>query len=302
MPTNPYEPPDIFRDLYERLLRHQTENRFTEIIIPWFDAFGAVATAWFQSLSSRAGAPIPPMSREELWEFYAFSRVNQMLVLGFQPPRRADARWAPELSLDDYHSFIELCGMDVVRAEPFSPFFHEIVGVEQSPDDDARHRLLHVHWPAVMLGDMLISRAGVTVSAGATHMRKHIAENSTLYWEHWRRNRPVSDLSDGWGSNSQWRTAFRRDYLVDGHFHFNIDGKVQPTEPHSQEKYRLPDQPDPGYIRLSTAERIELLTHRSFVITDKPHHDLYPFEDTYCTPIPPDLTITRDSEREETRA
>ncbi len=284
-----------FRDLYERLLRHKGDNRFAEAPLPWFDEFGDMVRAWFVSLSARAGTPVPPMSQEELWELYAFSRVNQLLLLGFQPPRKPKELWAPGMTVDNYDAFIKLCGMDIVRVEPFSPFFHEIVSVEPNPDVDALPRLQHEHWPAVMLGDMLISRAGVTVSAGKKHMRQDIAENSTLYWEFRRRNREVSDLSHGWGSNSQWRTNFRRDYLMDGYFHFNVDGNVQPSDPDPVDTYLALDSPDTDDIPLTTSERTELLTHRCFVETDKPHRDLFPFNDTWRTPVPPSLVIVRGS-------
>jgi hypothetical protein len=45
-----------------------------------------------------------------------------------------------------------------------------------------------------------------------------------MFWAWWRRNRVPTDLSHGWGGNSQWGTDFRRDYIADGEVHYNVDG------------------------------------------------------------------------------
>lgn len=59
----------------------------------------------------------------------------------------------------------------------------------------------------------------------ADHLRR-----SCLYWAWWRRNRTTADLSHGWGANSPWGTDFRRDYIVGGQLHYNVDGyKNQPS-------------------------------------------------------------------------
>ena len=47
---------------------------------------------------------------------------------------------------------------------------------------------------------------------------------SPLYFAYQRNGRVARDLSHGWGSNSQWRTNFRRDYLWNGCYVFNADG------------------------------------------------------------------------------
>jgi hypothetical protein len=117
-----------------------------------------------------------------------------------------------------------------------------------------------------MLGDMMFSRAGVTVRGGRRYVMKEPAETSCLYWAHWRKHRPTTDLSDGWGSNSQWRTRFRRDYLLDGVYHYNVDVDVG----HAGE-------PD-----LSTAQLRELLVNRCFVTEPEPERsgDHWPYDET----------------------
>jgi hypothetical protein len=55
-------------------------------------------------------------------------------------------------------------------------------------------------------------------------LRELVASRSRMYWSWWSRNRVATDLSHGWGGNSQWGTDFRRDYIADGDLHYNVDG------------------------------------------------------------------------------
>ena len=93
-------------------------------------------------------------------------------------------------------------------------------------------------------------------------MLKEVAERSTLYWAFARNNRPTEDLSNGWGSNSQWRTSFRRDYELDGTLYYNVDAK---------------DSPGAFDPELDDAERLELLRHRCFVTCTKRSDDRLPW-------------------------
>jgi hypothetical protein len=81
----------------------------------------------------------------------------------------------------------------------------------------------------------------------------------------------VSDLSHGWGSNSQWRTAFRRDYQVAGEVCYNTDGEHDLRKPFARSEDR---------DGLSQEERIELLVSRCFILTERSHTGLWPFDDT----------------------
>ncbi|WP_437297214.1 hypothetical protein [Sorangium sp. So ce426] len=105
---------------------------------------------------------------------------------------------------------------------------------------------------------------------GSDVIRKGIAESSTMYWAYRRKNRPQQDLSQGWGSNSQWRTAFRRDYRVGQTSYYNVDGKRDLSALESTV------EDDEGLTR---EERVELLTNRCFIFTAKPHDDLWPYDD-----------------------
>lgn len=250
-----------FRWLFGAIRDYEGRSLYDDLLLPWLHAH-ADCVNWLRSFARRSGSPIPVASNEDLWDLYALSRVNDRLLLPHQPDRRG---WpAPVLSIAEYTAFMTTLGLRVVRVATFSAFLHEIVEVEQSDEIDREIGLLVEFWPALMLGPMLFSRAGVAVVGGMRHVSKTVAENSTLYWAYARRNRPCSDLSHGWGSNSQWRTSFRRDYEIEGRAYLNVD-----AEP-----------PRSGLPRgLTDDERMELLQHRCFITTTKPHNDLWPYDE-----------------------
>ncbi len=253
------------RGLYESMMAFEQGSIYTQLLAPWVGANPDVRD-WLTVLASRSGDPIPLATVQELWELYALSRVNQLLLLHFQSGRADGSDYpGPAIPLDEYATFAGSLELTVSEQRAFSPFFHEIVSVEPHPDADAPVTVTEVVWPCLMLGDMLFSRAGVRVTGGRRQVVKEVAENSKLYWAHWRKNRPYQDLSHGWGSNSQWRTRFRRDYQIGSAFFFNVD--AEPT-----------DDDDDG---LTPAERVELLTHRCFVTCEKPQDDLYPYDLTH---------------------
>jgi hypothetical protein len=121
-----------------------------------------------------------------------------------------------------------------------------------------------------MLGDMLFSRSGVEVIGGRKHVVKDIAEQSTLYFTSRRQHRKTNDLSMGWGSNSQWRTSFRRDYQVGRTWIYNADGK------NLLNADAMSEEDGDG---LTKEERAELCKNRCFIVTSKQDQDLWPFDD-----------------------
>jgi hypothetical protein len=243
------------------------------VLVPWLAGDGARAIRWLRDFGERAGRIIAPVTQDELEVLYALSRANEALLVNFQPARTGGS-WGDGpafIAPNEYAAFMTALGLEIVNAKDFSPFFHEIVTVEQDADASAPVIVVGECWPALMLGDMLISRAGVAVSGGRNRIRKEIAETSTLYWASRRRNRPRTDLSAGWGSNSQWGTAFRRDYRIGDMFYFNVDGTNDLRTPAAAE----------DRDGLTPNERRELLIHRCFITVDKPHGDLWPYDDTY---------------------
>ncbi|MDB4951064.1 MAG: hypothetical protein JWM27_3713 [Gemmatimonadetes bacterium] len=260
-----------YRRLHDDILEYQGDAMYDDVVRPWLRAADG-ERRWLDSVRTRRGDPIPSTETEELWRLYALSRVLQLLQLPLAP-RAADPSWTvAAIGTGEYVHLAETLGLERVDHPGFHPFYHEVVTVDQLPDDDAPPRVEEAHWPALRLGPLLVSRAGCRVAAGPRHVRKDVAERSTLYWAYARNHRPVQDLSAGWGGNSQWRTSFRRDYAVDGRLHYNVDAK-----PARGGGAAVDDH-------LSAGERAELLRHRCFVTCTKPSDDRWPY----------DLTLTED--------
>jgi hypothetical protein len=228
------------------------------IIGQWLTAH-ASECAWLEVLGRVCESGIPVMSIEDSWRLYALSRVSDALIkrIGNDSGRA-----------HPYTTFMEGLGLCKIAADCFHPFFHEVVEVTPSATVDAPITIKNPIWPGFMCGPLMIARAGVSVSGGAAQIRKDIAETSTLYWCYRRAGRPVEDLSLGWGGNSQWRTSFRRDYCLQGQYYYNVDGDNDPVD-----------------SLLEEHERLELLRHRCFVLTDRQHADLYPYELRHDEPI-----------------
>ncbi|MFB4306373.1 hypothetical protein [Actinomadura sp. GTD37] len=207
-------------------------------------------------------------------------------------PGRIGSRRLEPGGLAEYTGFFTGIGLTPFEhAEAFSPFHHEIFAVIQDPSA-TRVTLEEVLWPGFWFGDLLFSRAGVRVRAPRHLIDAEVATTSTLYFAYSREPRPTSDLSHGWGSNSQWRTRFHRFYSDKDGLHFNWDGEMDiGADPPTPPADRLGD-PDP------LDERRELLLHRCFVRSAPPHDedDRFPFNDrlslaTAEWPLRPDSII-----------
>ncbi|HEU4557988.1 MAG TPA: hypothetical protein VFS20_09070 [Longimicrobium sp.] len=251
-----------YRDLYDRIMDYEGDALYGDLLRPWLDTQDG-ERRWLAQLRARTGTPIPPVQPEELWRLYALSRIVDLLHLSFAPPVD-DPRWdVATVSRDEHAAFMEALGLERVDHPAFHPFYHEIVTVDQAEDDDEAPSIAEVHWPAYMLGPLLITRAGCRVRAGRRHLVKEIAEGSTLYWAYARKHRPAADPSHGWGSNSQWRTSFRRDYALGRRLWYNADAKPR-------EGPEMDEDLEPG-------ERAELLRHRCFVTCAKRDDDRWPY-------------------------
>jgi len=252
-----------YRDLYDHMLSYEGEALADDLLRPWLAAHDG-ERRWLDQLRARRGNPVPAMRPEELWRLYALSRIVQLLQLS-SAPAAPDAAWdlAP-VSRGELEGFMVALGMEPIERPGFHPFFHEVVTVDQLPDEDEPAEVAEICWPGYMLGPLLVSRAGCRVRAGRSHLLKEVAERSTLYWAYARNHRPVADLSHGWGGNSQWRTPFRRDYMLDGALHYNVDAHPHPGGPRDED--------------LTAAERMELLRHRCFVTCTRPSDDRWPYD------------------------
>lgn len=232
-----------YRTLYDDVQSYDGSDLDADVVRPWLrDQDGE--RRWLEAFARRGGSPVPPATVEELWRLYALSRIIDLL--------------RPEIDLAEFASCF---GLEPIAPRAFHPFFHEIVSVDPAP---GRITIVKEVWPGFMIGPLLIARAGCAIAADPATIEKEVAENSTLYWAFLRPNRPTEDLSDGWGSNSQWRTVFRRDYALGGAYHYNVDAKGGGRD----------DQ-------LNAEERLELLRHRCFVKCAKRHGDRWPYDDKW---------------------
>jgi len=165
-------------------------------------------------------------------------------------------------------------GAVTIAEDRFHPFFHEIVAVSMWKDPAEPPHVVAEHWPGVLVGGLLLARAGVTVRAGANVLDPAIAARSCLYFAWWRRNRVVRDMSHGWGSNSQWSTDFRRDYVVGDELHYNVGGA------------RAGGSPADDDTDVSTDERRDLLRFRHSTRRDL-GSERWPYYDALVEPRPP---------------
>jgi hypothetical protein len=254
-----------WRDLYTALL-DDDGPAYVRVLADWAAQHPA-EVEWLASLAERRGAPVPEATTSELWRLYALSRVNETMLLRFQTGDADGSHWpGPQLSMQQYRAFMNSLGLREVEVDEFTPFCHEIVSVDQADDDAETITVTDVRWPCLMLGDLLISRAGVAVRGGRQHVVKEPAETSCLYWAYRRKHRPTTDLSDGWGSNSQWRTSFRRDYLIDGVRYYNVDAE--------------PDLMQDQRTGLTPQQDRQLLIHRCFITEPEPEPvgEQWPYE------------------------
>jgi hypothetical protein len=250
-----------YRELYDQILDYEGDALHDDLLQPWIRARDG-ERRWLDELRARRGSPVPAMGDEELCRLYALSRIIQLLQLSFAPPVLDPAWTVATIGRDDFARFMAALGLEPVERPDFHPFHHEIVTVDQSTDENAGPELVETYWSAWTLGPLLISRAGCRIRAGRRHLLKEVAERSTLYWAYARNHRPTDDPSKGWGGNSQWRTAFRRDYALDGALHYNVDGREHPGGA------------DP---ELTDADRAELVRHRCFVTSTRRSDDRWPY-------------------------
>jgi hypothetical protein len=272
-----------YRQLFESLLAYQGRSVYIDLLTPWLTA-NADERDWLRSFASRPANPIPPAQDEDLWRLYALSRVDQLLLLHFQGGKADGSGWqAPPISYDEYVAFARALSLAVVEVNSFSPFYHEIVEVEEAADSWQPVSVRGLYWPCLMLGEMLFSRAGVRVCGGRNVIRKEVAESSLLYWTFCRNKRRCTDLSHGWGSNSQWRTDFRRDYHIGQKFYYNVDGEhelsVLETLREDEDGLTSIERLTRRLRReLTSEEWEELVTNRCFILTTKLDGDLWPYE------------------------
>lgn len=156
----------------------------------------ATGQDWMRELADRSGrlavlsrtAPVDPGDVDQVRSLellYAAGRVRDVLLLGHQPDPAGDE--VPELD--------EALGREQPRFRPV---------------------------PADQIAAFFAS-IGARAETGLSFDPILHEIVSCLHWEYWRRHRPTQDGSFWWGSNSQWRTEIRRDYITDRGNVYNFD-------------------------------------------------------------------------------
>ena len=235
--------------LYEPTLTFAGEDWGREVLEPWLAAHQPILTALHRIGTPEMACVL--VEDEDQWALYAVSRVAETLALPHQPPATNPDRPQDWLPHDAYQQFITAIGGTVPHGRRFHPFLHEIVAVEPADDPNEPTSPSSTWWPGCLIGSLLLLRSGVTVRAGAEHLDPTVATTSTLYWAFRRRYRPASDLSHGWGSNSQWRTDFR----LPDRLAYNVDAALDPKAEH----------PDGA----SFNRDLDLLRHRCSTLDDE---------------------------------
>ncbi len=258
-----------FVELHRSLHEHRGADAYTDLLERWPEN-NADEVRWIADFQQRTNDDWTVATDEDLCRLYALFRVTSTLLLRFQSGRADGTDYdGLAITLEGFQLFHEHLGFRVPHVRKYHPFFHEILSVTQTPDDDSAVQLAKCVWPCLMLGEMVFCRAGCAVVGGSTQVAKDIAETSTLYWTYRRKDRPYNDLSHGWGHNSQWRTAHRRDYRDAGGYHFNVDGR------HSL------NDPDCVVDDLAVDTMIELVRNRCLIRTRVDDSDLFPYDYSY---------------------
>lgn len=263
---------DALVALFRKISHDATADEAAEALRAWTATRRAIRAA-----PSRLRGP-SSASQEELWTLYALGRVLDAAVGPLAAPDPAAAVVTLEWLTAELAAFQASVGLEPFVHPVLHPFFHEVVAVEPADDPESPPAITHVRWPGATFGRLLVLRSGVAVRAGRAWLAP-AAAGTDLYFTYARRGRQAHDLSHGWGSNSQWRTAARRDYALPDGFRFNADGD-QPL-----------DEADPEGLPLD--ERHQLLAHRRLVrgpyaVARDPH-----IAPTEYTPFAWSWTLTR---------
>lgn len=176
------------RQLHDTLLNYEGSRAYAEVILPWLQA-NTDQHSWLRSIGEREGQPIPSVNEEESWELYALNRVFDLLILRFQDGG-TNADWeGPQISMDEFLEFTKALGLTSVMPASYSAFYQEIVSVQPSDKPSRAPAITAYRWPCVMLGNLLILRGGVELTAGVDIINPSLAGNTTLYWAYRRKAR-----------------------------------------------------------------------------------------------------------------
>jgi hypothetical protein len=246
------------RDVFDAADAHRGPQAWASVFEPLAGRLAA-ARPYFEQLRDAPSGRCdwPDSWYGELVDLYCASRLNDLMLMPFQQGEPSGDEALVDLTVAQYIDVWGRLGFTDKVPERFHPFWCEIVAVEQ--DDAATGiELVEVLWPAIQLGAMLFSRAGVRVRAPASVLAPDVATVSTLFWAWRRRDRHTADPSDEKSWDERWDAEFRRDYELHDRYAYNVD--VMATD--EMIDLRAADWNDCATPRLSQAQAIDLLRFR----------------------------------------
>lgn len=258
------------RDLYHKIPKYKGNKILTELLLPWLTQNGY--REYLHTL---------PVSEEitdgDNWELYALSRVLDVLALAGRPGQYTEAfdRDAPLLTTNEYIELIEFLGLDISWPRHYHPFHCEIA---TAVPGEANFEIIESKHPAIKLKNLMIKRSPVTITLKPKDYDLNRVNNATLFWTFRRSNRKTTDLSEGWGSNSQWRTEFRMDIETEQSYIYNLKNTLDLNELNEATITEL------NNYNLTAEEAIELLVHRQFITCTQADNDQFPYDFRYETP------------------
>src|SRR5262249_20414243 len=88
--------------------------------------------------------------------------------------------------VDQMTQFFAAIGCRPVTDASFDPILHEIITCEAADDPDAPIQVIGQTWPALMIGELVFTRAGAKVRARSAHAAPAVADPPTAHREDWR--------------------------------------------------------------------------------------------------------------------
>ena len=254
---------------FETILDFKAEDFFESVIKKWIVENDY--KNYISNISNKISGRKNELLQEDIWELYALSRVLDLLTLPFQTDNDADdSDWkGPRITVAEYIEFNNLLGLEITTPFSFKPFNCEIIEAQIGMND---FEIIECNFPAVKLNNLMIKKAGVKILLNPDKFNLNLINKASIYWAFRRKNRKYFDLSQGWGSNSQWRTDLRLDIETENSYIYNVTGKFNLNSPTIELMEELNQQD------LELNEAVELTVFRHFMKCTKDDSDLFPYD------------------------
>lgn len=260
------------KDLYFKIQDFRCEGVFETLIKKWL--LENDYKTYISTISQKIQIDKIDLSQDDIWELYALSRVLDILTLQFQTNNNADgSNWTgSQISLSEYVEFNNMIGLTTETPTVFKPFDCEIIEAQAGNID---FQIIEHCFPTIKLNNLIVKRAGVKITLNPNKYNLNLVNTAPIYWTFRRKNRKYLDLSQGWGSNSQWRTDLRLDIETHDSFIYNFQGEFDLNNPTDKVLEQLHDD------NLEIKEAIELTKFRHFIVSKKEDSDLFPYDYRY---------------------